>query len=133
MRFILRKYAALSLGIVFLLSCQSPSGYANELNEIVAKINKKCPQMLDSETRFDGMEFKEPNILIYKYTLINLSAESVDTAMFRKSMWPGLLSTVKVSAEMQKLRDNNTTLEYLYNDRSDKVVSRFVITPGHYQ
>jgi hypothetical protein len=133
MRFILNKYWLFSLTIVFLVSCQNQQGNSNELQKIVTSINKKCPQMLDSETRFDGMEFKEPNTLVYKYTLINASASNVDTTMFRKSMWPGLLSTVKISPEMQKLRDNKTTLEYLYKDKSNKSIHRFVITQDHYK
>jgi hypothetical protein len=129
----MKKYWVLFLGVIFLWTCRNSNKNSSELQQIVTSINKKCPQMLDSETRFDGMEFKEPNTLVYKYSLINLNAQSVDTATFRKTMWPGLLSTVKASSEMQKLRDNETTLEYLYSDKANKLVYRFIISPGYYR
>ena len=61
--------------------------------------------MIDSETKFEGIEFIETNKIIYKFTLINLSVQNVDTTQFKLALWPGILSTIKISSEMKKLRE----------------------------
>lgn len=114
-------------------ACESPTQNADELKQIVFEFNKKCPQVIDSETRIDGLEFKDPNTLTYKYTLVNLNVQTLDTHQFYIAMWPGLLSTIKVSAEMKKLRDNDATIEYDYKDKSGKPVYVFKITPKDYK
>ena len=116
-----------------LMACEDPTANTEELKQIVADFNQKCPQTLDSETRIDGLEFKEPNTLTYKYTLLNLNVLTLDTHQFYIAMWPGLLSTIKVSAEMKKLRDNDATIEYDYRDKAGKPVYLFKIAPKDYK
>jgi len=116
-----------------LLACESETQNADELKQIVFEFNKKCPQVIDSETRIDGLEFEDPNTLTYKYTLVNLNVQTLDTHQFYIAMWPGLLSTIKVSAEMKKLRDNDATIVYDYKDKSGKPVYVFKITPKDYK
>jgi cell division protein ZapA (FtsZ GTPase activity inhibitor) len=114
-------------------NCETESSMRDELKQIAEEVNKKCPQMLDSETKFEGIDFKAPNGLIYKYTLINLSVQNVDTAQFKLALWPGILSTIKISPEMQKLRDNNTNIEYSYFDKTKKHIYTFKVSPKDYQ
>lgn len=118
--------------VVCFTNCSSPAGEKSVV-QMVTELNKKCPQMIDSETRLDKIDVKEPNTLVYKYTLINLPVENVDTALFYKAMWPGLLSFVKVAKEMKGLRDNQGTVEYLYNDRAGKLIYQFKIGPQEYK
>lgn len=89
--------------------------------------------MIDSETRLDGIEVKAPNTLVYKYTLINLLAQSVDTVQFYRLLWPGIISTIKLSGEMKKLRDANTTIEYLYQDKNNAPIYTFRIGADAYK
>lgn len=104
-----------------------------ELSQIADQINEECPKMLDSETRFDGIDVKEPNTLVYRYTLVNLVTQNIDTSEFYRAMWPGLISNIKVSPEMKKLRENNTSIEYFYGDKSGKPVYTFKIEPEDYK
>ncbi len=126
------KISVLILALA-LLACQSETDNADELKLIVTEFNKKCPQTIDSETRIDGLEFKEPNTITYKYTLLHLNVQVLDTHQFYLVMWPGLLSTIKVSPEMKKFRDNTTTIEYLYKDKNNLPVYLFKITPKDYK
>lgn len=115
-------------------SCTSPEvSYIEELRGIANQINLKCPQLIDSETRLDGIEVTDPNTLIYKYTLVHLKVADIDTPVFKKALWPGLLSSVKISADMKKIRDNNTTLHYTYKDSTNQPVCTVIITPKDYQ
>ena len=47
--------------IIFSLSNCQESNNKDELKQIVDDLNKKCPKMIDSETKFEGLEFIEPN------------------------------------------------------------------------
>lgn len=118
--------------IIFSLSNCQESSNNDDLKQIVDGLNKKCPKMIDSETKFEGIEFIEPNKIIYKFTLINLAVQNVDTTQFKLALWPGILSTVKVSSEMKKLRDNQTNIDYLYLDKYKRQIYTFKIVPENY-
>ncbi len=112
--------------------CATESSGSATLEEIAREFNKKCPQMIDSETKIDGIEIKEPNTIVYNYTLVNLFKQKVDTAEFNKALRPGLISVIKLSPEMKKLRDNNTNFEYAYYDKSHTFIYLFKILPTDY-
>jgi len=118
--------------LLFLFSSCNIFVKNNDLKQIVDDLNKKCPKMIDSETKFEGIEFIEPNKIIYKFTLINLSVLNFDTNQFKLALWPGILSTVKISSEMKKLRDNQTNIDYLYLDKYKRHIYTFKIVPENY-
>ena len=88
--------------------------------------------MIDSETKFEGIEFIEPNKIIYKFNIINLSVKNVEKTQFKLALWPGILSTVKISSEMKNLRDNQTKIDYLYLDKYKRHIYTFKIVPENY-
>jgi hypothetical protein len=124
-------FSCLFIAIVF-CGCSYFTSDEEKLIEFIKKVNKKCPAMVDSETRIDSVEFRDGTTLRYNYTLVNVIAEKVDTAAFNRALWPGLLSNLRLSPDMQKLREDGLNAEYLYNDRSGKRISVIRITPSHY-
>lgn len=129
------RVVLISLFAIALLSGCSGSSeqYMEKLSAIAEDVNQKCPKMLDSETRLDGIDVREPNVLVYRYTLVNFLSENVDTALFRRALWPGILSTVKVSADMKVLREAETVIEYAYRDKNNASIYTFRITPDLYK
>lgn len=122
-----------SLWIVLFIGCSDPMiEHQKELVQIAEEVNAKCPQMLDSETRIDGIEVQSPNTLIYHYTLIKVDKNDVDTNQFYRMLWPGIISNIRTSIEMKKLRENNTMIEYSYHDKSNQLIYTFKIGPEHY-
>lgn len=115
-----------------LISCSSSSQPSATLDEIAREFNKNCPQMIDSETRIDGIHIKKPNTIIYRYTLINLPVQHVDTLEFKKALLPGIISIIKLSPEMKQLKENNTNFEYHYYDKINKHIYTFKIFPNDY-
>jgi hypothetical protein len=89
--------------------------------------------MLDSETRIDSLHLERLHTLVYNYSLVHFQRSKVDTAQFRLALWPGILSTVRSSPEMQKLRENKATIVYRYSDQLGQPIIRLVIKPEHYQ
>lgn len=123
-----------ALLFIFFCSCTSAvEKHRKDLLRVAEEINEKCPKMLDSETRLDGIDVKEPNTLVYRFTLVHLLSKNVDTTEFYKALWPGIISNVKVSAEMKKLRDANTSIEYVYQDKENKSIYTFRIGPADYK
>jgi len=129
------RHFFICFGLLFLFSSCADRAEKNRQNlaKVAREINEKCPKMLDSETRLDGIEVKEPNTLVYQYTLVHVLSQNVDTVQFHRSLWPGIISTVKVSVEMKKLREENTTIEYYYQDKNNKPIYTFRISPAQYQ
>jgi hypothetical protein len=126
------RFAYFLFALVLFTHCTGNRPDAKPLEQIVADINAKCPQMIDSETRIDGIEIKANNVLAYKYTLINLSAANVDTSEFRKALWPGLLAIIRTNPELQELRNRQTVFEYNYLDKQKQFVYSFKILPRDY-
>lgn len=121
------------LAISLLTGCESRVVEDPSLTEFVSEFNKKCPRKVDEETQLDGIEIAKPNTIIYKFTLVNLVAENADTAAFRKAVWPGLLSMIKLSPEMKALRDEGTIFHYRYTDKNHHPISFIKIYPSDYQ
>ena len=118
--------------ILILSSCNSQEGVDNKALKVVAQFNSKCPMMIDQETRMDGIEVKNGNTIVYKYTLINLFAAKVDTARFNLALRPGIINTIKTNAELNELKRIKSSFEYYYKDRDGKFIYSFLITPEDY-
>lgn len=123
---------ACALFILILSSCNSQEGVDNKALKVVAQFNSKCPMMIDQETRMDGIEVKNGNTIVYKYTLINLFAAKVDTARFNSALRPGIINTIKTNAELNELKRIKSSFEYYYKDREGKFIYSFLITPEDY-
>lgn len=123
---------AFSLLAFLLAGCAQTAETNTYLDEVATEFNKKCPQIVDSETRIDGINVKPPSTLVYKYTLINLPVENVDTTEFKKMLLPGLVSMIRLSPDLKPLRENNTLFEYSYSDKANKHIYTFKISPKDY-
>ncbi len=87
--------ALLLLSLCF-ARCSEPKAADSKALEVITLFNKKCPMMVDSETRIDAIEVKNTNTIIYKYTLVNINVEGVDTAAFNAALRPGIINTLKI-------------------------------------
>jgi hypothetical protein len=130
----MKKLPALVLLIISFAftACESKESIDNKAIKVVMQFNEKCPMMIDAETRMDGIEIKNGNTIVYKYTLINLFASKVDTSQFNRALRPGIINTIKTNAELDELKRIKSSFEYYYKDREDKFIYSFVITPEDY-
>lgn len=129
MKFLIPLFLSL---LLLLAGCSQPGASAVPLQEIADNVNKKCPQMIDSETRLDGIAIKDNSTIVYKYTLVNVMKKNVDTAQFRSMMWPGLLSIIRTSPDLKTLRGQRINFDYDYRDKLDQLLYSFHITPKDY-
>ena len=89
--------------------------------------------MLDEETRLEKVVFTKPSLIIYNYSLVNVSKQNVDTVEFRTALWPGILSTIRVDNNLSGLRERQMNFEYRYFDKSKELIYTFKISPLNYQ
>ena len=128
-----RILSILFAGAVLTACDELPGTDSGQLQKSINVINKKCPRMLDSETRVDKVELKNENTIVYYYSLVNVLAQRVDTHQFNLALFPGILSTIKLSPEMQSLRDAHMNIQYAYADKEGKPVYTFSITAKDYR
>jgi len=121
------------LSAVIFAACSQPKVVDNKALEVVSRFNKKCPMMIDSETRIDAIEIKEPNTILYKYTLVNVNVESVDTILFNAALRPGIINTLKTNPDLKDLRDVKANFEYYYKDKKNKFIYSFIVTEKDYK
>jgi hypothetical protein len=126
----INAFFILFFSIVF-VQCNTSQKIDNKAIEVVNKFNKKCPMMIDSETRMDGIDVKN-NSIVYKFTLINLKLENVDTSTFNKNLRPGIINSIKENKDLDELKRINSVFEYYYKDLENKFIYSFKINPEDY-
>ena len=103
----------------------------SQLLKMTNEINKRCPFMVDSETRLDNTGAYRKNIYYY-YTLINQNIEEVDVKYLIYKVKPRLLNSIETNPDMKFLRDHKVTFIYKYRDKSGINIVSFKFTPQDY-
>ncbi|MFZ4454730.1 MAG: zinc ribbon domain-containing protein [Bacteroidales bacterium] len=129
--------AAIGIAIMFNLQyfvfkTQSPS-IDTALQQFASEINKSCPIMIDSETRFDNAIALPNKMFAYNFTLINLQKETVDTLQIRNQIEPRIINIVKTNPEMEYVRARKVNLSYNYKDKNGVYLFQIVVTPKQYE
>src|SRR4051812_13909263 len=122
------RYLFIFSALLILAGCNDPQ---SKLKGIVDEANKNYPAMVDSETKIENIVVKGNNTLRYNYTLVNVLRQNVDTFQFRRAMWPGIISMIKLSPDMKQLRESGTTFEYFYSDKNKIGIYTFTVMPAH--
>lgn len=110
-----------------------PPSLDKTMMEIASEINKTCPIMVDSETRFDNAVSLSKNVFQYNYTLVNIDKASANPAEIKKSLEPNIINYVKTNPKMQFQRDHQTTLNYYYKDKAGLFLLLISVTPEKYK
>lgn len=103
------------------------------LLKMAANINKACPLMVDSETRFDHVEVLPNRVLQYDYTFVKCNKETADLKKIRGSLLPMITKYVKTNPQMEEMRHSKITFNYDYRDLSHQHLFTISITPKMYQ
>jgi hypothetical protein len=127
------KIGTLCFMLILIPSCDNNMGEEASIEAEVAMINKNCPKMLDEETRLEKVVFTKPALIVYNYSLVNVSRQNVDTAQFRMALWPGILSTIRIDTDLAGLRERQMNFEYRYYDKTKELIYTFKIAPLNYQ
>lgn len=121
----------LLMALVGLVASCKPD-FQEQLDQTIYNLNSECPQQVDSETKLTGITGGQPLTVNYHYSLVNLDRANVDTSLFKKAMWPGLLAYIKVSEGLKTMRENGVTFIYDYHDKANHPICTIQIGPVDY-
>ena len=105
----------------------------NPLQLIANEMNKSCPMMVDEETRLDKVTLPSKTVFQYNYTLINYEKTEIDTVKIKSSLEQNIIRLTKTNPQMQYQRENNVTMNYIYNDKNGDYLMSIIIPPELYK
>ena len=111
----------IALLIVFLvlqILFKKPSTNYDDMTKAANEINKKCPIMVDSITRFDNSAALTNNVFQFNFTVTNADKLNYDTNALQSAVRPLTLNALKSDPNYKLYRKNNTTLSLVYHDKN---------------
>jgi len=105
----------------------------DQLEKAASVINKKCPVMIDSDTRLESATTLPGNGFQYNFTLVKMVVDSVDITTFNAEMTKLLLKSVRTTPQLKAYRAREVTMSYSYSDKNGKYISTITITPEMYK
>ena len=88
--------------------------------------------MIDSETRLDNAISLPNNVFQYNYTLINMLKKNIDIKSIKNQLEPSVINFVKTNPDMEIQRNNKTTINYYYKDKSGVYLFTISVSPDKY-
>ncbi len=104
-----------------------------KMMQMAGELNKNCPIMIDKDTRLDNSIALPGNAFLYNYTLINLTKDEIDTAVFNANLRPTILNTIKTSPDLKVFRANNIEMQYNYKDKQGVFIYKFIFQSKDYK
>lgn len=108
---------------------KNPTLYQKEINEI----NKSCPRMINSDTRFDNIVLLPDNVVQYNYTTINNTKDEINIEEYIKDATPIYINQLKTHPLLEVFKENNTVIAYNYVDKNGVHICTITITPEKYK
>lgn len=132
------KKSLLILSIVFssilITQCDSDKKAINKkLTEMASNLNESAPVMLDDFTRFDKATVTNDNVFQYNYTVLN--TQNPDSLI--KEVESSLIKNIKLefntNPQLLFFKENNISIDYVYNDENSKIIRRIQIDSSNYK
>ena len=132
------KKSLLILSIVFssilITQCDSDKKAINKkLTEMASNLNESAPVMLDDFTRFDKATVTNDNVFQYNYTVLN--TQNPDSLI--KEVENSLIKNIKLefntNPQLLFFKENNISIDYVYNDENNQVIRRIQIDSSNYK
>jgi hypothetical protein len=104
-----------------------------QLEKAAAIINKKCPVMIDGDTRLESAAVLPGKGFQYNFTLVKMVSDSVNVSTFNEGMTKLLLQSIKTTPVLKAYRERGVTMSYSYSDKNGNFISTITITPDMYK
>ena len=125
----------LLLGVALTAACGQQNGAGNDdrTNELLVnmsdRLNKHLPDMADENTVLESTAGGNGQFTHF-YTLLNYSADKVDTGAFVERMKPALLANACNSDLLEPLIDRDVTIGYVYADKDRREFATITVAPS---
>jgi hypothetical protein len=104
-----------------------------QLEKTASMLNKKCPVMIDKETRLENAAVLPGRVFQYNFTLVNMVVDSINIKAFDENMKPLVLKSVKTNPRYKAYMKREVTISYAYSDKNGKYISVISVTPDMYK
>ena len=133
----IKKHVSIISALWFFCSCNNLSEGDDMIDKDMMKaasaINKTCPIMVDSITRFDNAAALTNNTFQFNYTILNADKSDYDTNALIQTVRPLTLNMIKTNPQNKIFRDKETKVSFIYHDSSGKYLCRVLFTPEEYK
>ncbi|MBF6597665.1 MAG: hypothetical protein ITF98_05500 [Fermentimonas sp.] len=118
---------------ILITQCESDRKAINKkLTEMANNLNESAPVMLDDFTRFDNAAVTSDNVFQYNYTVLN--TQNPDSLI--KEVENSLIKNIKLefntNPQLLFFKENNISIEYVYNDENKQLIRRMQIDSSNY-
>ena len=96
------------------------------LKALAEQTNKQLPVMADSETRVDKVVVLRPDLLEYRYTLVNQDRSEYDAEALASKARPQLLNQYQTSDQFKFFRENRIAVSFSYYDKNGQSITNII-------
>ncbi|MES2486942.1 MAG: hypothetical protein V4581_13485 [Bacteroidota bacterium] len=103
------------------VGCTDNKAVFNVVAKASEEMNKRCPMVIDADTRLDNtMAMENPVKLVYYYTIITAEKKAVEAQLgaAKEAMMANVEKTVNSNPEMKFYQDKQVPLTYSYKDKN---------------
>lgn len=129
MGIIIFAFISLVLKVAFY---EPPSTLNDDMIKAANEINAHAPIMIDSTTRFDGVNALSGNIFLYNFTLLTLDRSQIDTNQLKTSGRAAMIEQIKNDPKAAVFRENGIEIQARYTDKNGARVTTLSIYPNEY-
>lgn len=110
----------------------SETNFNDDLIHAANKINAHVPIIIDSTTRFDGVNALSGKTFQYNYTLTTIERTEIDTQAFKDAQKEAMLKTVAKNPDLSLFKKNGVELRAMYADKNGDYVASVSLFPNEY-
>lgn len=122
------------LSSILITQCDSDKkAIHKKLTEMAFNLNESTPVMLDNFTRFDNATVTDENIFQYNYTVLNTQNPDSLIKEVESSLRDNIRQEFRTNPQLLFFKENNVSIEYVYNDENKKVIRRIQIDSSNYK
>lgn len=132
MRKIIFILSILFSSLLFLQCTSNEKALNKKLEEMAANLNESAPVLLDQYTRFEKAVVTSENIFQYHYTVLNTSNPDSLVENGLRLLKENIGKEYALNADLRIFKENNVTIEYVYNNENGQIVRSLQIGPEDY-
>lgn len=123
----------IGLTVVLITQCDSDKKAINKkLTEMANNLNESAPVMLDGYTRFDNASVTGDNVFQYNYTVLNTKNPDSLIKVVENSLIRNIKLEFNTNPQLLFFKENNVSIEYLYNNENKQLIRRIYIDSNNY-
>lgn len=104
-----------------------------KLTEMASTLNESSPVMLNNFTRFDNATVTEENVFQYNYTVLNIQNPDSLIKEVEISLIENIKHEFNTNPQLRFFKENNVSIEYVYNDENRELIRRIQIDSSNYK